>query len=64
MIAYSWAINNALPYIIGLEYSKLISCIATDGEHALITGVDIATRSTYFKNVKHKLDYYHTFPPV
>ena len=61
MIAYSWSICMALPFIIGPKYSKLISCIATDGEHALIQAVDIAKNSEHFNNPKHRLDYYHTF---
>ena len=61
MIAYSWAVCKALPFIIGTKCCKKISCIATDGEHALIQAIEIATNSNFFNNPKHKLDYYHTF---
>ena len=64
MAAYVWPIAYILPYLVGVETTRRVSCISTDAEKALFDAINIATNRNYFSNIKHRLDFYHYFIPV
>ena len=64
MSAYVWPISYTLPYLVGVETTRRVSCISTDAEKALVDAINIATNRNHFSNVRHRLDFYHHFIQV
>ena len=64
MASYVWPIAYALPYLVGFETTRRVSCISTDAEKSLVDAINIATNRNHFSNIKHQLDFYHHFIQV
>ena len=60
-IAYQWAIDNALPILIGETTTKRNQMIASDDELALVDAIKLAINSPdgSLRNSKFRKDYYH-----
>ncbi len=59
--AYLWAINVAMPFLVGKHTAHRIRCVATDNEHAMVDAIDESMKSPTgnLKLAPHRLDYYH-----
>ena len=64
-VACSWAINEAMPFLLGNETLKFSSCFTSDNELAMTTAMmDLAIKdssNSAFFNAKRRADFFHIF---